>query len=127
MSGFKTKDKATAAALALQKRMTSKGWQIDVWENIGWHYSLYNGPIALHPGFNDRYFTLMSEQLPAPGQRPSGSIHWSQRPFFRDPNKAVRDQVKAARAYLDSRLAEITAVVEAAEAIVNSKKQRSKK
>ncbi len=42
-----TKKEATVKAKALKKLMKTKGWKIRVWENIGWHYSLKNGPVNL--------------------------------------------------------------------------------
>ncbi len=39
---------AVAAAAALATRL-GKGWEANVWENLGWHYSVVKGQMAVHP------------------------------------------------------------------------------
>lgn len=41
-------DKAVAEANALVLRMKGSGWKPRVWENLGWHYEVHAGPVALH-------------------------------------------------------------------------------
>jgi hypothetical protein len=41
-------DKAVKDAARLAKRM-GPGWEPEVWENLGWHYSVRKGVCSIHP------------------------------------------------------------------------------
>lgn len=42
-----TKQSAIRRGRKLASLMTTKGWKVRVWENMGWHYDLHNGPVSL--------------------------------------------------------------------------------
>lgn len=85
-----TKNVAIRKGNELLKKMKTQGWELDVWENIGWHYCLRKKYISLHPTIGGRYFTLM-------GENGTGELYFSTKgSYFRDPNKAVEYQITVA-------------------------------
>lgn len=101
--------------VALRDRMIGKGWKLRVWENLGWHYSVQCGTIAVHASHHSSdgkvlYSTLMSTNVADIGV--GSSIFYEQR-HFNDPNKAVRHQMKIARAVV-KQLNDVMAYNEAA-------------
>lgn len=64
---METKEAATKLAEALKARLqkaTQKVWEIRVWENMGWHYSVHCGRINLNPtslNKDPEYFCLISD------------------------------------------------------------------
>ncbi len=88
----------------LLKRMKGQGWVLDVWENLGWHYAVENGPLTVYgdhfPGANGTFSTLLGENE---DDRHCGSFNWSPRgKRYKDPNRAVKAQLRLAREYVDS-------------------------
>lgn len=75
-------------------------WKIRVWYNHGeWNYSLQLGSLNLDPTGCGKYFCLMSDTPGDSGGLPDWtehSAHGGAR-AYRDPNKAVANQIKAAR------------------------------
>jgi len=96
--GYGTKAEATVAAKRLQKRMCGKGWKYRVWENLGWHYSVHNGGMTVHPScVKGEFFTLLSSG----GDLGSGECYWTPSGTrFKDPNAAVRFQILKARKFV---------------------------
>lgn len=99
MSYFNTEKAATKRGQEVLALMTSEGWELNVWENFGWHWSLENGAITLHEsvfkGKSRGFWTLMSRRLGGNG----GFPEWTARgnDHHKDPNDAVAAQVKLAR------------------------------
>lgn len=99
-----TNVEATKRGKALLKRVKGRGWKLDVWENLGWHYAVRNGPLTVYADRytkdrSMRYSTLLGGE---PKDRHCGSLNWSPpSKGYRDPNRAVRAQLKAARAYVN--------------------------
>ncbi len=114
---MKTQNEARKAAEALQKKMhNSHDWKVRVWENLGWHYEIRNGPLSLLNSPRSvpvRYLCMMSEDKDTDG---SGAHVWSSHDYWdEDPNAAVRLQVEYARGIIDV----LTQTLEAAERIVH--------
>lgn len=97
-----TKNKAMQRAKAMQAKMKTKGWRIEVHENFGWHYSIRKGWITLYEstcdGFPSTYWTLMSNMRGAGETFLLVPDRHTRRQ--KDPNKAVEAQLKVAKAHL---------------------------
>lgn len=98
---------------ALLKKLKGKGWRVRVWENIGWHYAAHLGPseqgcLSLHPHSDGsaKYAVLL-------GAAGAGNYQWYVRKRYRDPNTAVRAQMRAVKAYLDRWQGHVEALAEA--------------
>ena len=121
MKKFKTrisinKKEATERGTRLLKRMKGKGWKLRVYENMGWWYTVYNGPITVCEHTPGRFSTLMLEKVPSDTFCGGVGSHlwYSETRTFKDPNRAVKYQVKLAR----KRANVILDAVEYVEAIV---------
>lgn len=99
MNTQESKAAARAAGMKLLRRMKGKGWRLRVHENIGWHYSVYRGPLQLFPSGPRHFFCLLSGN---PTDRPAmgGDGIWIDRGVYTDPNKAVDGQIRLARAVI---------------------------
>lgn len=106
------KDRARAIrkGKALLARMKGQGWKLEVWENLGWHYRVYAGPLSVSekrdrsPEF--RYSAMMSER---PDDHIGGSYAWYGDTHSSDPNRTARKQLEIAEAAL-ARLSECVAI-----------------
>lgn len=89
--------KEAKEVLALLKDKT--GWEIRIHENLGWWVYLKKAGMTLHwthyDGFRT-YTTMLSEKKNGDG----GSYNWQAEGTFKDPNKAITAQLRAARAYV---------------------------
>lgn len=86
---------ATKKAKALKKKLKGKGWRIHVWENCGnWYYELLNEGLQLDEGGFDppHYTTLMS--LDGVGGLGEWFVYKAK--HYRDPNQAVKAQLRVA-------------------------------
>ena len=97
---MRTKGDALRAARKAKALLKTRGWKINVWNNLGWCWSLDNldGHFTLwqseHTG---RFTTLFSDGR----HEHTGSYNWSTgSQSFKDPNKAVEAQIKLARGYV---------------------------
>lgn len=101
MSTYGSRELATAEARKVLKLMKTKGWKIEVWENLGWHFCLRNYRLSLYESRYGakppQYSCLLASNDRAPG---SGSCLWSpQQGHHRsDPNVAVEVQMRLAEA-----------------------------
>jgi hypothetical protein len=120
-----TKTEAAEKAVELKNMMKSPGWKVRVWENMGWHYSIYNGNLAVYPSFvKGTYHANLSDSSDLlswhnNGDKvPSGTpSYWHKAETFKDPNEAVASQVKRARAFVN----QLQLVVTDAECISDSR------
>jgi hypothetical protein len=92
---------AWSDANKLLKKMKSKGWEVRVWENLGWHYELVSRHISLHvlKGVKGpSYGTMMNltEEFSCAGQPELRSPG-----YYSDPNDAVANQLKVAEDYMN--------------------------
>lgn len=86
---------ATNAATLLAKRL-GQGWKARVWENLGWHYRVFKGPLELDRNGN-MYSCLLSGSSSCDN---SGAVLWSGVRYYRTPEAAVRAQLALARRVL---------------------------
>jgi len=103
---------AIEKANALKSKMTGKGWKIRVWQNLGWHYSIYSGNVAIHPACafkTKKYFACVSNLTDDPPV--SALALWHEVKLFENPNDAAEHAVKKAR----EAVAELNRAVEFAE------------
>lgn len=82
----------------LLDKMHTKGWKLRVWENAGWNYSISKGYISVYPSYrNDTFWTLMGDPAGV------GEVYFrnDDHDTFKDPNKAVANQLKVAFKHLE--------------------------
>lgn len=94
---IQTKEFAQQDAEEVLALMKTAGWEIRVWENMGYHAELCNSDlIHLHwyqrPGKPRRFHCLLSSERGGGG----GSSYWLDKDFYDDPNDAVAGQLAAA-------------------------------
>lgn len=96
ISSGRSKTAAIDLGRRLLKRMKGRGWQLRVWQNLGWHYMVRKGTIQVYVSAFGRngitYHTMMGYENAG---RPELSI--PNDPRFKDPNQAVAAQVRFAR------------------------------
>jgi len=101
-----TKQEATIRVQKLQARMdTPDAWNIRVWENMGYHYSLEHcgGHITLSESFRmnslqpSGFYALIHAEK---DMFCSGDMFWVDRNDYLDPNEAVAGAVKIALAHV---------------------------
>jgi hypothetical protein len=94
---YKTKAEATKAAKKVLKLMRGKGWKIQVWDNIDWHFHVGSGPVMVcmsdSPAEDKKkYWSMVNSDPdsfgPGLGMWTNGSIE-----HFADPNDAAKDAV----------------------------------
>ena len=96
-----TKATATEAANVLLRQMNTQGWNIKVWENLGWHYCLKLGDSGLSLSYCDMdatYSCLLSDRAEV---LHGGMSWWLDRGSYKDPNKAVNGQLKLASEFIN--------------------------
>lgn len=80
-------------------------WEIDVWENQGWHFCLrhISGHISIYPDFtcNGKIPATYSTSFSLEKDRIGTPVQFSVRDSFSDPNKAVKNQIKYVKKYMD--------------------------
>ena len=95
-----TKIQATKKGKQLLQKMKGSGWKLRVWENMGWNYSVKNGPINVYPldhGQNQRFHCLLDCNEEGTG----GLAIWSTDAISKDPNKVVQREIESARKVVD--------------------------
>ena len=90
-----TKAQATKEGKALLKKMKGKGWKLNVWETMGWHYCVHLDHISVWAN-TYRVGTLYSCLMGNCWN--SGRLEWCDTFHSKDPNKAVAHMVRMARA-----------------------------
>jgi len=92
-----TKNEAEKAGQELLGKMKDPNWKLRVWQNLGWHCEISNGPISIsyHPESQNPYLILMSDD---PRRNGVGAIFWHMdKSSFKDPLVCIKKQVEAAR------------------------------
>lgn len=105
----------------LLKQMKDKGWKLHIWENLGWHYCITNGPLSIYGDEHgtvdekDGFSILMCDE---PDRAHAGSMLWSlgEGRHSKIPRVILKRQVDEAR----KRLNVIIAAVEKAERILKN-------
>lgn len=99
-------ERAVSKSERLQKRM-GPGWKTRVWENLGWHYELTQGPISLSES-DGEYIALINND---PKEAGGGLSLWTDlSKRSREPKEAVRLAVK----YMQNIVQQHNRVLEAA-------------
>ncbi len=97
---YKTKEQALRRGNAVLRKMNGNGWKVSVHENLGWYFRVECGAIRVYEDeFKGKitYSVLMSDSMEGAG----GSYDWVDKKSYKDPNRAVREQLRRARAYVD--------------------------
>lgn len=89
---YKTEREAREAGEKLLAQMYGEGWTLRVWENLGWHISVINWPVAVYEASGrgeTRYFSAMTDDPNV--EIVSGTpAYLAMSGSFLDPNQAVR-------------------------------------
>jgi hypothetical protein len=94
----RTKAETMKAARAFRQMMTFGKWDIQVWENLGWHFAIRCGAVTVHPSaFGGKCRALISDHADGSG---GGLAVWSTHAPHVDPNEAVRLAVQEALNYV---------------------------
>lgn len=114
---YKTRREALAAGRAaltrLSPQFTRDGWKVVAHENIGWHWTLRNGPISVRESFDGTFSVLVSGRVD--DDMGGGSMEWhchkrlrGKTPGLAVKNAAlVREVIAATRARHDAILAHL--------------------
>jgi hypothetical protein len=92
-----TEVEARTKGAAMMQRLKGTGWKLKVWENFGWHCAAENKFITVFE-HDSRFSALLTTKPECPGV---GETYWSEHVNFADPNEAVLEQMKTARAFLN--------------------------
>lgn len=96
---LETKEEAERLGRRLLKRMKGEGWTLRVWENVGWHFCVQNGPASVYPTFGgDLYHCLLNDE-DVKGDPGAGCTAWTSHTRHTDPNIAFQTELRAARQY----------------------------
>lgn len=83
------KREAERKGSAMLKLMRGEGWEVDIWENLGWHYAVSAKNISVCQNNDDGTFHCYLGEH-------GGLGIWHTGKHFADPNDAVAEQVRAA-------------------------------
>jgi hypothetical protein len=95
---FKDKESAFSFGYNMQLLMRDPSiWEIDVWENMGWHVGLYFKNVSVYPGTGNEttvekawYHTLISPNLPEEGRARGGGLAvWTKDNIADTPQRSV--------------------------------------
>lgn len=101
----KTEQEAEAAAREALALMTTPGWTIRVWENMGWCWCLRNGNLRIYStklypvSLSSSGMLVFHAQL-STSHVPGSPAYWSHREQYADPNEAVEATLKEARDFV---------------------------
>ena len=97
---IKTKKEARRLGNKLLKRMRGDGWELDVWQNIGWHYCVRaNEVISVYPvseRLDETKYTCLL------GGQNYGVMLFSETFSHEDPNVVVEHQLEFAQEALQA-------------------------
>jgi len=101
---IRDRKRAIAEAREVRAKMKTKGWRVRVFENLGWHWNLFNGYITLSGDGcgvtkSVKYSAMMADSLP-PGGSPNFWYPGPGKGYFKDPNKAVDYVFKSAKQFV---------------------------
>ncbi len=90
-------DQAVKHAKQTLRRMKTRGWEVRVWENLGWHYMLTNKlcGLSLHLNYNKTGYWCMMAGHDAKNVT-CGDAYFDVTQSFKDPNQAVEAMFKIA-------------------------------
>jgi len=105
---WKTKASATAAGKAAQAKLPGKDWKLTVWENLGWHWNLQQGPLLLFSHLykgKERFSTMFHRDCTG-----TGDMRYSSDRSFPTPLAAVRYQLKLVREIIEQEAAQLLGI-----------------
>lgn len=104
---MKTKVDAEIAGLKLLKKLKGKGWKLDVWENLGWHFKVQKvvfGTWTICVGQWDSINGKLKQDYDCMiGSHGGGDGLWTRggdSQHFNDPNVAVETEINRIAAAL---------------------------
>lgn len=94
-----TESQARSKAEKLLAKMKSPGWEIRVWENLGWHYSLQRGTLNVleHEYQKTAYHIFYSEEV---GGVSEPSYYGICNKSYDNPNLAVEKALQLAARFI---------------------------
>lgn len=98
---MKTKKEIELEAKAALNSLPNKaGWKVRIWENLGWCWSLYNGPISVYPSTLKGCFYCMI--APSVDERGCGAGEWTvnDKKRCKTPWEAVVQEVEIVRQHI---------------------------
>jgi hypothetical protein len=104
-----TKKEAEKLGQELLSHMKGNGWELRIWENLGWHYSVTNNLLEVYPSSNGKYFCLF-------GYKSGGRPEWTIKESFDNPNEAVERTLQLAR----NNVNELLKIVEDGEKVIKA-------
>lgn len=84
-------------------QLNTKGWKINVWENLGWHWCLTNLRCGISLHTTGSHFWCMVQGGDAKDVT-SGSCLIQSSKEYKDPNKAVAEAIKNATRYFEGQV-----------------------
>lgn len=96
-----SKSEARRRGEALLKKLDGDGWKLRLWENLGWHASVFRGPLTVYvDSYSSResYSCLLGAEVDEDVS--GGELFWTDTFQHRDPNVVVRHQLKVAREFV---------------------------
>lgn len=100
-----TKEQAEQRGNLLFNKLRGEGWQVDVWENDGWHYAVTNGPLRVTSAVEAEkpedctFMCLMDSDRHS--RCIAGHMDWSTNYTSKYPLDVVLNQVREARRVLN--------------------------
>lgn len=96
-----TKGQAKEAGNELLELIDEEGWEIRIWENLGWHYCAKKGHLSVYPTITGKYRASFSTKR---GDSATPT-YWADRKSYNDPMEAVIAQLRKALEFINSRQA----------------------
>jgi hypothetical protein len=111
MDSSETEEEAMKKGDELLAMMKGDGWELSVHENMGWHYSVRNGPMQMQSsssGGTTTYSILLGGSLVV---RTAGVSHFLVEDWYADPNEAVEAQIYKAKEFVLSQVELLTHII----------------
>ena len=93
--GMRTKQQAEKEGRKLLELIDEDGWEMVIWENIGWHYKAVNGYLSVYPSVDGKYFASLGTE-PRSSSTPG---YWVDKGHYDDPMEAVIAQIRKAAGF----------------------------
>jgi len=89
---MRTKRQAQEEAERLLELIGQEGWQVKIWENMGWHCKATKGYLSIYTSIGDEYHAVLGTEKGCGGT----PTYWSTESYHEDPMEAVRIQMRKA-------------------------------
>lgn len=129
MSYFSTKDEARRAGrlfLPQVRAAFGKGWQVEVWENLGWHVVIRHAHIRI---MIDNHWPRMRfwAMISADAESSAGVARWCKTHRARTPEGAVRAAMRHMRAAVKAEIKLVCAIEDSILASATKQEQKGKR